>query len=532
MDNEVITIYADDIELAQNLCSPISDNNARNRAVANVLAVKLAERFFSSENIQADTKTGLHNIPNIIENIDIADIYINGAYVDVRVYFSDDELSIPKFHFDLGVNPAVYMFIQLKSDLSGYKVSGFIRPENINKDNLKDDYYYIDKDSLVSFYDIESLLTEVTDNFNGSKEMLYSFVDGTIDENNIAELIKTLISSANARIILMKAFKANSLFKFVSAVPQSQNIVNSEEMNNDEDSLFEVDENKSDKGISNSAEDDMLDGDSLYNALEYSTEVTPSTVIYDELTNNAHGGDDEKSNIEEEQIDSLFTGEQEGVPVNNKKRKSSSLRVSLLLIVLLAACGFFAYTKIVLNNSDNALQEDTLPVVEANQEDVAPVQQKTSKDVAMPDETVNDSASSPAVSEEATSVVIPAIEQHLDASVLVSNLKVDWEVPSGYASNTAAKRYLVKLGKVIQLNLKSELLLLTKPPISNKITVELKYDSSRGKFDVVGMNDSSGEKSVDEVIMTTIKNALNLDISSNIESFGKLQGNPVLVIHL
>jgi hypothetical protein len=321
----------------------------------------------------------------------------------------------------------------------------------------------------------------------------------------------------------MKAFKANSLFKFVSAVQQPQNIVNNEEEQDEIDSLFEVDENTS-------SEEDVLDEDSLYNALEYSTEVTPNTVNNGDVIGNTNNKSNSTDLIDDEQIDSLFTGEQEGVPAHNKKSKSSPFGMTILLIALIAACGYFAYTKFASNN--NSMPEDTLSAVATNPEDIAPLQTETTDNAAMPDETVNISATAPAVSEEAAPIAIPAIEQHLDASVLVSNLKVDWEVPAGYASNTAAKRYLVKLGKIIQLNLKTELLLLTRPPISNKITIELTYDSSKGKFEAVGIKDSSGEKSVDEVIMNTIKNALSFDISSNTESFGKLQGNPVLVIHL
>ena len=44
---------------------------------------------------------------------------------------------------------------------------------------------------------------------------------------------------------------------------------------------------------------------------------------------------------------------------------------------------------------------------------------------------------------EGNSASVPAIERNLDSSVLISNLKIDWEVPAGYASNTAAKRYFV-----------------------------------------------------------------------------------------
>jgi hypothetical protein len=150
---------------------------------------------------------------------------------------------------------------------------------------------------------------------------------------------------------------------------------------------------------------------------------------------------------------------------------------------------------------------------------------------AMPIETVENNTK-PKNTEEAASVSIPAIENNLDTSILVSNLKIDWEVPSGYASNTSAKRYLIKLGKIIQLNLKTELLLLNRPPITNKITVEIKYNNSSKKFETVGILSSSGEKAVDDVIMQTVNKALNMSISVNTDSFNKLQGNPVLIIKL
>ena len=521
MDNNVLTIYADDIELAQNSCSSISDSDTRNRAVANVLAVMLAERFFNSINYQTDLSTGLHNIPNVVENLDIADIYLNGAYIDVRVYFSNDEISVPKFHSDIGVNPAAYMFIQLNSDLSGYKVAGFIRPEHINKNNLKDNYYYINENELISFYDIESFIKEVPDTFDGSKEILYSFVDGSIDENKIAELLRVLVSSANARKTLIKAFKANSLFRFVSSVPTESDTVNkSNEQTEPAESYDTVQESISNE---TNIEEDVLDSEDLYNALEYSTEVTPNPTT-------------EQENVEtenEEQIDSLFTGEQEGVPVN--KKSSSKGRIAFLLVALFLACGFYCYTKFFYRSDSNSLPDYPAPAVTEEQADIegsaSPVDKDVTKAEAMPDETVSGVNNTPATTEEAAAVAIPAIEQHLDASVLVSNLKVDWEVPSGYASNTSAKRYLVKLGKIIQLNLKSELLLLTKPPISNRITVELTFNKDRGKFEIVGITNSSGEKSVDEVILNTIRMVLNQSTSSA-EAIDKLQGNPVLIIRL
>ena len=135
-------------------------------------------------------------------------------------------------------------------------------------------------------------------------------------------------------------------------------------------------------------------------------------------------------------------------------------------------------------------------------------------------------------SDEGLSVSIPAIENNLDASIMISNLSINWEVPVAYASNNTAKRYFTKIGKIIQLNLKTELLLLTKMPISNIIKVELEYNTNSQKFNVKGILLSSGEKVVDEVIINTVNKVLNINLNMNMGAFDNISGNPILIINL
>ena len=236
-----------------------------------------------------------------------------------------------------------------------------------------------------------------------------------------------------------------------------------------------------------------------------------------------------------EQIDTLFNSdEQESADENvnfvppQKQKSSIKLLAIVGLLVVLGAVGYFGYNQFANQQSSEEDSGIVADIVETKQTTQLPDQPQ---EEAMPIESVENTAPN-VVTNEGTSESIPAIEQNLDASILVSNLKVDWEVPSGYASNTSAKRYLVKLGKIIQLNLKTELLLLNKPPISNKITVEIKYNSGTKKFEAVGIMQSSGEKVVDDLILQTVNKALAMNLSTNFDSFSKLQGNPVLIIHL
>lgn len=284
----------------------------------------------------------------------------------------------------------------------------------------------------------------------------------------------------------------------------------------------------------------------------YSTVTTPSlndeVDILDELSNIDDVEDDEisngnaeeknETNSAEEQIDTLFNGaeniEQDnpsapGMKVyNTEKKKNLALpAIIIFLFAVAAGLGFYVYS----TQLSSAPVDD---IIDAGSGASINVPQETSdlkQENAMPVENVTLTESESAQN-EGVSASIPAIEQNLDASILVSNLKVEWEVPAAYTSNTSAKRYLTKLGKIIQLNLKTELLLLNKPPITNKIAVEIKYNSESRKFEASDIITSSGEKSVDDLIMQTVNKALAMNLSTNTDSFSKLHGNPVLIIHL
>ena len=74
--------------------------------------------------------------------------------------------------------------------------------------------------------------------------------------------------------------------------------------------------------------------------------------------------------------------------------------------------------------------------------------------------------------------------------------------------------------------------MLSSPPITNKITVELEFDKNNNKFGIVKMIDSSGVENVDTVIKDTVSKTLEMNMNMNMSVFGNLQGNPMLIIKL
>lgn len=670
MNTDNFLIEEREIEFAQNICKLISDANTRNRAVANAFGASIAEKFFDKNSYKVDNISGLHNIGQILDEFDISDIYINNSYIDVRLFFNEDELSVPKSHFDNNLLPVAYMFVRITPDLSNATVTGFIASENVDTTQDIGGYYPIKEEQLVSFYDIEPLLVTKEDSYAVEEADIFAFLDGKIE--NRSAFIGELIASENGRLKFAKAVKAQYAFNFIS-FREEENTSNEQELdlpNDDfagieEDDLLELDSNVQndsllDEPVNLDDSFDMLDtaplegadelsfegqadlvadtnleadtlselgaeigeNDSLIaeddnvsavdeldiiddiqsdngeeSSFEFSTVTTPSLDTMgdnlddllkednsldinneivetkqeeeiqeqdtvqpqEEVVVDTEGVLDEEpeqviqetNSVEDviepteeatdntEQIDTLFNSDEQDLADENadfvppKKQKSSIKLLAIVgLLVVLGAVGYFGYNQFA---NQQPAEDDTNLVtdsVETQQTAQQTAQQPAqSQEDAMPVETVENVAPKLATN-EGTSESIPAIEQNLDASILVSNLKVDWEVPSGYASNTSAKRYLVKLGKIIQLNLKTELLLLNKPPISNKITVEIQYNSGTKKFEATGITQSSGEKTVDDLILQTVNKALAMNLSTNFDSFGKLQGNPVLIIHL
>ena len=579
MNTDNFLIEERDLEFAQNICKVITEPVIRNRAVANAVAANIAEKFFDPDVYNVDTASGLHNIGLVLEDIDISDIYINNNYIDVRIYFNEAELCVPKEHFDNNRTPIAYMFIKINPDLSGGTVTGFVSAENISKEMFDDGNYLVNVSDLLSFYDIEQSLVNGENPDDIEDRQIYAYLDNSLNDKN--EFYRALIASRNGRLRLAQAVKAQYIFNFVS-IPKDleysgtstesmyaadadlENLLldnNNEPSNNEvlefENSVAIEEQDNMDfdiieepEQVAEITESDLEQGIVSSGLSEYSTVTTPGINddnSYDELLNeniqeSENNGltEEDLQNMPEddfhevneaakEEIENLFNPngniQQTGAPA-----KSSIKVVSLIgLVAIIAAVGYFGYTKFT---GAQIVQDDTTSNVLAE----PPAQQRSKRETAkqqdaMPVEVIETTA--PQVTEEpVSSVAIPAIEQNLDASILVTNLKVDWEVPAGYTSNNSAKRYLVKLGKIIQLNLKTELLLLNKPPITNKIAVELKYNTNTKQFETVGLTVSSGEKVVDDIILQTVNKALGVNLNINTDSFGKLQGNPVLVIHL
>ena len=229
--NNNIFIEDNDLDLVKAVFKDIKQVENQDRIIANALGARVAVNYF--EGYDVDVNSGLHNMGKVLEIFDISDIYVNENYIDVRLYFNDNELSVPKSHFDAEILPVAYMFIKLNEDLTEGVVAGFIRPSDINTSKEIGGYYQIKEEDLVSFYDVEASLLAInlvtlTSDFEAK---VYDFVGGKLE--NLEEILPTLVASKQAREFLKDVFNVSNAFNFISNAELETNAV-VQEFQNDE----------------------------------------------------------------------------------------------------------------------------------------------------------------------------------------------------------------------------------------------------------------------------------------------------------
>ena len=521
MGNTLI-IDKSDLDVAKHICSVIEEPEIRSQAVANSFAAKIVKKYFETTDLDIDVESGLHNVPLLLRKFDFSDIYLNEKRVEVRLYFENEPLTVPKFQYDNGLLPYAYMFIKINPENSQVNITGFVLANKINFLEETSEYCKVEENLILNKEEflpfLNTVLTEPQTIENIEIDMrLFDFIDGKLDEKEIISLMRFLFSNKDARLKLIDITKADAIFSYLSTEPnlsfeQEQTKASSVNLHP------EIDEFELEK---------MLEEDSSNSFENYKND--------DNITSQQDLND---ANSENPQIEELFinndiaTDETFGSKVANTKNKKKNFNILVIITTLfiISVIGYLAYTQYFSQNLNTIKQNNEF------KNDGIAKQEKLPKE-QMPIESIEnekkvENIPQNVLSKDIATVSIPTIEQNLGVSISISNLSISWDVPSSYLSNNTVHKYFIKMGKIIQLNLKTELLLLSKQPITNKISLELEFDKKINKFKVKNIINSSGEKSVDDSISKAVNSALLIELKNNMDVFTNLSGNPVLTIRL
>lgn len=227
----------------------------KNKAYINALGAELVMKYLSSEGIDVSNLHNIHSISKILEKYDIADILLPNIHIDVRVIFDEDEIFIPKSHFELEITPDIYVVLKLDKNFKHTEFLGYFKTTKINKKNENDNYYFVSKDKLSNPDSLAKFIKNYTgktsrsiseeDMYRG-RELSVSLADHNITHAEEKELLELLLLNDSLRESVLE-FDNFETLSYSAAPELSSNTLPeftfiSDENNTDEESKNETNE--------------------------------------------------------------------------------------------------------------------------------------------------------------------------------------------------------------------------------------------------------------------------------------------------
>ena len=221
MENTTLIIDDKEKEEAKALTQSFVREDVRTRAYVNALGSEICLKYLRDNAISDEKTYNMHNIRKIIEEFDISDIILSNIHIDVRVIYDENKIFIPKSHFEYNITPDIYVVLKIAKDYSNTELLGFFEPKMLNKNNMNDKYYFIEKEKLSSPIDLKNYIK----NFQGQTSTEYSssemedaefLIISMADNNATEEDKKRLLSYLKSSVALRDKFIEFENFEMMS----------------------------------------------------------------------------------------------------------------------------------------------------------------------------------------------------------------------------------------------------------------------------------------------------------------------------
>jgi len=232
MGNTTLLINEKEKENAKALTQSFARADIKSRAYVNALGAEACIKYLEEEGISASAVYNMHNIRKILEEFDISDVMLSNIYIDVRVIYNENEIFVPKAHFDYNLIPDIYVVLKINKDYSETEFLGFFEPKMINKNNENNEYYFIEKEKLSSPSDLKNYI----ENFNGNTNSAISEADAENAENLMIAMSDHNINETDKKTLLnflkTNAEIRNKFVEFENFEMLAYQTANTEEMQN------------------------------------------------------------------------------------------------------------------------------------------------------------------------------------------------------------------------------------------------------------------------------------------------------------
>lgn len=200
--SEIFNLDKNILESAKISACKINEKTARIRAYALNIAANAAAQYLDSHGLQSDTSISLYKIPSFQQDFEVADVYVKGFRLDVRISFDGKTFTIPKLHEKYSVQPLAYIVVKLDEKLEKAEFLGFVPTEGLALPASNSEYYTLSVDILKPMSTLKELVESSTlnihpysaNNHEKIKELCAPFMDGEISESEKVFFIKHVLA--------------------------------------------------------------------------------------------------------------------------------------------------------------------------------------------------------------------------------------------------------------------------------------------------------------------------------------------------
>lgn len=200
--SEIFNLDKNILESAKISACKINDKTARIRSYALNIAANAAAQYLDSHGLQSDTSISLYKIPSFQQDFEVADVYVKGFRLDVRISFDGKTFTIPKLHEKYSVQPLAYIVVKLDEKLEKVEFLGFVPTEGLTLPPSDNEYYTLSVDILKPMSALKELVESSTlnihpysaNNHEKIKELCAPFMDGEISESEKVFFIKHVLA--------------------------------------------------------------------------------------------------------------------------------------------------------------------------------------------------------------------------------------------------------------------------------------------------------------------------------------------------
>ncbi len=205
LESQILTIDENAYNYAKIYSSLLSDEYQRKRSYASIVALYAFINLIEETPYQIQKSMTLFRNPQINEQFEISDLYINNWHLDIRVFTEGDAVLVPKIHYSSGIIPDFYIVIKVNKNLTKTELVGIADTSNDKHEQFDNNYYSIPLDSLITYDEFLNKIEQPkAQNFTEKDHEIFaesylSLMDNDIDTQTKNKLLKHLFECNECR---------------------------------------------------------------------------------------------------------------------------------------------------------------------------------------------------------------------------------------------------------------------------------------------------------------------------------------------